>query len=235
MLLSALFSCCLGLGFLYLCSTFSLEKTNPFFSIWESIQKNDKLQSSLFLIFLGFPPAYVLWLFRNHDTLENLHRRSFFESLKLLSTEKNPEAKGFGLQQLVYLRNTIKVYKEEIDNLSQGINLEGAYLRKANLGGANLINANLKRANLEDADLEGASLKNAKLQMAKLRRAKLRGVNLINTKLQIAYLEDANFKDANLGASNLLDVIYNKSTIFPVGFDSKQIDIHTASIRKIGD
>ena len=94
----------------------------------------------------------------------------------------------------------------------QGANLGRANLVRANLYSANLESANLVRANLESANLENANLENANLYSANLESANLGGANLGR-----ANLVRANLEDAYLGGA-----IYDKYTIFPVGFDAKE-------------
>ena len=85
-------------------------------------------------------------------------------------------------------------------------------MQGANLGRANLVRANLYSANLESANLENANLENANLYSANLESANLGGANLGR-----ANLVRANLEDAYLGGA-----IYDKYTIFPVGFDAKE-------------
>ena len=80
--------------------------------------------------------------------------------------------------------------------------MQGANLGRANLGGSNLGRANLEDANLENANLENANLENANLGGSNLGRS-----NLGRANLEGAYLGGA---------------IYDKYTIFPVGFDAKE-------------
>ena len=77
-----------------------------------------------------------------------------------------------------------------------GVDLSGTNLYQANLSGANLYQANLSGANLREANLSGANL----------REANLSGANLYQ---------------ANLSKAYLIDVIYNKDTVWPFGFDPR--------------
>ena len=137
---------------------------------------NSRIRTSLSLLFLGLPMAYFLWLFRTHDTLENINRPAFFDASKLLAS-KDTKEKEFGIRQLAHLRNEVGAHKDEIDALTKrlvlnnvmltGINLKGFKLQGANLQGANLHGANLRGANLQEADLRGTNLQEADLRGAK--------------------------------------------------------------------
>ena len=85
----------------------------------------------------------------------------------MLASESEKE-KEFGIRQLSYLRNEIKAYQSEIDELTTGINLHSTNLYQINLKAfelqwANLGKANLQKANLQWADLQGANLLEANL------------------------------------------------------------------------
>ena len=172
---------------------------------------NNRIKASLSLLCLGLPIAYLLWLFRTHDTLENLHRRSFFDALKLLTSEEG-SAKGMGLKQILFLRSKVKGYESEIDNLTPNLNLKGAYLKKAELQGVKLQGANLQEAKLQGADLRGAQLQEAELQKANLQEAQLQEAelqwaqlyqaDLQKANLQWAHFQEANFQEANFQEAN---------------------------------
>ena len=171
------------------------------------------------LIIAGLPVAFCLWLFRTKDrkdqiekTRENTQASLLSNNLTLL-TSANVDARAVGLVQLLQLRNKEKVYKDQIDIATPGINLERARLMRADLqdaqlqgadlGGTNLEHANLQEANLEGADLLGADLQGANLQYAGLRNTKLQGADLRNAKLQGAQLQDADLRGANLEYADL--------------------------------
>ena len=84
-----------------------------------------------------------------------------------------------------------------------GADLEGANLEGADLKGADLEDAFLRGSDLVGADLKGANLKDAFLYLSNLARADLRGANLTG---------------AELRATNMFDVIYDESTVWPEGF-----------------
>ncbi|MCO5382615.1 MAG: pentapeptide repeat-containing protein [Methanosarcina barkeri] len=104
---------------------------------------------------------------------------------------------------------------------TNGLDLQGAYLReadlqKANFAGVNLEGANLQGANLQGANLQGAKLsgvvfEKAKLQGANLQNACLKGVNLlVAANLQNAELAEANLQKANLQKANLKGAKFRK-------------------------
>jgi uncharacterized protein YjbI with pentapeptide repeats len=119
-----------------------------------------------------------------------------------------------------------------------GANLDGANLIGARLGGADLIGAtlrvadlsgaNLHRATLHTADLSAARLVGALLDRADLSRALLFGAHLYKADLSgadlrgadlaEAQLVGANLVGANLVGANLAGAHWNKSTIWPDGY-----------------
>ena len=80
--------------------------------------------------------------------------------------------------------------------------------------------AHLERARLVGTDLEEALLDQAHLDDANLRRANLKGAVLRNANLCGADLRGANLEGATLiGDENLSQAAYDRSTIWPDGFD----------------
>ncbi|AKL73804.1 putative low-complexity protein [Actinobacteria bacterium IMCC26256] len=77
---------------------------------------------------------------------------------------------------------------ENVGSLMQGVNLSGANLRGADLEGSNLWLADLTDANLEDADLTNVDL------------------------------TEADLTNANLSGTILTGVLWDETTIWPVGF-----------------
>ena len=160
---------------------------------------DSRIRASLALLFLGLPLGYLLWLFRTHDTLENIHRPTFRDALQLLgSTDSEERKRGFGIRLLSYLRNEVKAHVREIDALTKKLSLNCTELR-----GINLKNFQLQEANLENAKLQEANLQHAKLQNAKLQHAKLQEANLQHAKLQEANLQHAELQGAKLQEANL--------------------------------
>ncbi len=118
--------------------------------------------------------------------------------------------------------------------VSQGADLQGAYLRGADLQGADLRDANLqgadlrdaylrdaylRDANLQGADLQGAYLQGADLRDAYLRGADLRDANLQGADLRDAYLRDAYLRDANLQGAKIKQSEINKLSTCPKSGD----------------
>ncbi len=86
--------------------------------------------------------------------------------------------------------------------------------RKMRLRQFNLEGRFISELDLNKADLRGANLRGANLHSTKLREADLRDTDLCN-----AILTETDLTDANLRGANLKNATYNKSTIFPKGFD----------------
>lgn len=100
-----------------------------------------------------------------------------------------------------------------------GANLQGARLWDANLREAHLEGADLRKAELSSANLQGAHLRLADLREAHLQGANLQGADLMAADLQEAELHEADLQGAELYEADLQGALYNKSTIWPDGFD----------------
>jgi uncharacterized protein YjbI with pentapeptide repeats len=102
-------------------------------------------------------------------------------------------------------------------------------LSDVDLRGASLRGGHFERVRLRRAHLEGARLEGAHLQGAKLRDAHFEGADfsadpeegLEPANLEGASVEGANFEGANLVGARLRDVVYNRHTRWPLGFDPK--------------
>jgi uncharacterized protein YjbI with pentapeptide repeats len=85
----------------------------------------------------------------------------------------------------------------------RGVDLRGAYLRKAHLKGADLTEAHLERADLVGAHVEGAHLIEAHLEHVDLTEAHLEGAHLIGANLEDATLGKARLERADLVGARL--------------------------------
>jgi uncharacterized protein YjbI with pentapeptide repeats len=123
----------------------------------------------------------------------------------------------------------------------RGANLSHADLSKANLRGASLRNAILRGARLDHvpldfADLRGTDFTGARLIYARFGAADLRKARLVRANLRWVLLDGADmrevdlrgadlrhtwFYDADLTHANLTAALYDHSTQWPRGFDSK--------------
>ena len=92
--------------------------------------------------------------------------------------------------------------------------LEGASLRYAYAAGAKMKGANLRRA-----DLRGTNFQAADLRKANLNGAKLQAATLAFTDLSGADLRGANLRDVDLLNTDLSDAKWNKSTVWPRGYE----------------
>jgi uncharacterized protein YjbI with pentapeptide repeats len=108
---------------------------------------------------------------------------------------KNQETYSYSNKQMLAL-----FYQE---NGLQGADLEGVDLRFANLSGADLSGVDLRGADLSGVDLRGADL-----YCANLYGANLAGVNLAGV---------------NLSGADLRNVMYNRYTTWPEGFDESRL------------
>lgn len=170
------------------------------------------------MVIIGLPIVLVLWIFRTYDvreqiqkTQEQIHSSSYYNALAMFSEESQDalaQRRTLGFKCLMQLRNTDKVFVDEIDNITPHAHLNGAQLSKANLRRANLHNANFNNANLngallDDANLQGAALSGADLSNANLRSSILNGANLSNTNLNEADLSSAQLSSVNLSGADL--------------------------------
>ena len=101
--------------------------------------------------------------------------------------------------------------------------LSHAYLSKADLTLSDLkrvilSDARLPRANLSSVDLTQANLRGANLYGANLEGANLRDANLEDANLPYANLSGANLSGANRQGADLEGVVYNRDTVWPMGF-----------------
>ena len=207
----------LGLGLFLIC-----------LELLPCLNLGERIEANLTILIASLPVLFLLWMLRTHDTQENINRRALFDALKLLAGKTEIE-KGFGLRQLMYLRNTLKLYQDQIDPVCINLNLEkvsliNADLQKANLQGACLYSANLRGAYLHGANLQGANLQSANLQSANLQDANLQGALLQNAKLMNANLQDANLQVANLHSANLQSANLQGADCRGVSFENAFIE-----------
>ena len=199
---------------------------------------------------ISAPVSFYFWLIRNKDRLDTIEEQrkdnnytSFSHALTLLTDKDKVQIRALGLHLLIQIKNERGLFANEIDKVTQGIDLQGENLKdtnldKAKLQGADLKGANLDKAKLQGADLKGANLASAKLQGANLVNANLedtdlRSANLQNANLKSAILMDANLQNANLEGANLkgtdlrssnFDMFTEHTTISSAKFLKSEID-----------
>ena len=174
------------------------------------------LESSITILALGLPTFFILWLFRTHDTQENINNSTFFECARMLATKDSIEdsdgnlikeslPQKIALEQLAYLKRETSFDKKKIDLLTRNLFLMRKDLSYAQLSGIDLSGVNLKQAILIQADLSNADLKLADLTGG----IDLTGADLHGADLRGADLHGADLKPADLGYSdfsNLADL-----------------------------
>ena len=99
--------------------------------------------------------------------------------------------------------------KWRVEDPSEDIWLQGAYLEREKLQGVDLQFTKLQGANLENAKLQGAELHRIKLQGANLQFANLQGATFFEANLQ-----GANLHFAKLQGAKFMGAIVNGSTNF---------------------
>ena len=144
----------------------------------------------------------------------------------LLNWQKEPVGVHLGHNKVFYIKSQSQSYlnnKQMRALFYQESGLEGANLTETYLYGADLRGANLTGADLTGADLYGANLTGANLSRANLLHTDLRDANLEGANLEGAHLSYADLRCANLTGANLTGAKYDKSTIWPVGFDRSKL------------
>ena len=189
--------------------------------------KGSDLDLSLTTLLLVLPTLLVLWLFRTHDTRDNILTNILTHALDMI-VDPDLKRRSMGLIQLAQLKKQTNDFDAQIDAATRLLDLsadlsEGASLstgtptefKKSQLMFSSLENMDLRAASLRGANLRGADLRNADLSSAILISASLRGANLSGANLSYAFLSDANLSDAG----DLSGAKYNEKTDFPKGFN----------------
>ena len=187
------------------------------------------LESSITILALGLPTFFILWLFRTHDTQENINNSTFFECARLLATKDSTEnqtkdsnenqtkdsnenrAEGpdknqieDSLPQKIVLTQLAYLRRETSFDKKKIEGLtKNIFLDKKVLISAQLSGIYLSCARLRKAFLGDADLKGADLSNANLEGANLTIANLSNADLRFAELGNANLKGANLKGADL--------------------------------
>jgi membrane protein implicated in regulation of membrane protease activity len=96
--------------------------------------------------------------------------------------------------------------------------LESATLVNTNFSYAVLLGTDLSSAYLHDAVLDGADLESADLSYANLESASLVDTNLRRANLKGANLRKSSLSGADLTDTDLTDILYDATTVWPLGF-----------------
>ena len=205
----------LATGVLILINKSSSNSCTVLYEIVTFIKTYEVLVSSITILTLGLPTFFTLWLFRTHDTHENINNSTFFECARLLATKDPDEYKEenrikdslpnkIALEQLVYLKRETSFDKKKIDLLTRNLSLGNKEFNYAQLSGINLYSTDLKKAILFNADLRNADLRFAKLRDAELITADLRFAKLSGADLSNAILRGADLRNTDLGNAKLI-------------------------------
>ena len=147
------------------------------------------LKSSITILALSLPTLFILWMFRTHDTQENINNTTLFECARLLAT-KDSLSQKIALEQLAYLRRETSFDKKRIDLLTRNLSLQDKDFSHAQLRGLDLSGADLRKTTLIKADLREVTF-----DKSDLRGIVLSGADLSNTNLKGSYYNDeTNFK-----------------------------------------
>ena len=201
----------LATNVLILINSSGSDSCTALYEIVTFIKGHQVLVSSITILALGLPTFFTLWLFRTHDTQENINNSTFFECARLLATKDSPEGsdkypiedslpKEIALEQLAYLKRETSFDKKKIDLLTRNLFLIKKEFSYVQLSGIDLSGVNLQQAILVRADLTRAGLRLADLSRTNLSRA-----NLSN-----ADLSRANLSNADLTGADLSGAIFNR-------------------------
>ena len=198
--------------------------------------KSRWLDSSLTTLLLALPTLLLLWVFRTHDTREQINKTHNNTLTSILThaldmiTSNDLKRRSMGLIQLAQLKKQTKDSKDfdaQIDAATRRLDLstdltEGVSLSKSVSPlkfesslfiDSTLENMDLSGANIRDGNLFSANLSGIKLVGADLSGANLSGANLIGANLIVAYLIGANLSGAKLIGAYLGDAKLNSADL----------------------
>ncbi|MEO1125467.1 MAG: pentapeptide repeat-containing protein [Cyanobacteria bacterium J06639_16] len=141
--------------------------------------------------------AFLLELTQRNEKIQIERKRAHFEYWQAIDAAASAQT------------TTSHARKMALENLaSEGVPLRNIDAPKAELRQINLLGADLAGANLVEADLTGANLNKADLSKARLYKVRLYGASLLDT---------------NLDDADLRQVLYDKQTCFPRGFEPEKL------------
>ena len=208
------------------CLTFLPYNLKELIGIYDK-NKGSGLDLSLITVLIGLPTLLFLWIFRTHDTCEQIEKTQNNTLTNILThaldmiTSNNLRRRSMGLIQLAQLKKQTKYFDAQIDaatnllDFSTDASNSGPPVKynSPSLKFSSLENMDLSGANFKEVDLTGAKLKGASLVRAHLTGSILIDANLSSTKLSGAALDsafltgsiliDANLKDAIMGNAKL--------------------------------
>lgn len=177
--------------------------------IFSPIDQDGRIESGILLILLALPTSFCLWLYRNHDRVEQNQFNNISNAMRLFSEEGNKKANAIGLKLLMELKHKYgEIYEEQIN-----LTTASSDLRKLNLRKVNLRSANLEGVNFSESDLTGADLRGAVLSGADMTKTILRGAKLEGAILSCADLTKANLRGADLRNATLDNIKFIKTDL----------------------
>ena len=158
-----------------------------------------------------------------HEQARQIARSHTFQALREFDSTLKGKAIRF-LYEAGLIGHPHPFYAGEAIIALEDAPLEVADLHAAGLAGVDLSRADLRGADLSQADLRDAYLVGARLAEAKLNAADLGGAILRAAELKEAHLCGANLRgailvDAVLGWCDLNSATYDRTTVWPAGFD----------------
>ncbi len=187
--------------------------------------KGQWLNSSLSTLFLTLPTLLALWVFRTHDTREQIEKTK--EQIEITKEQIEKTRINTLTSQLTHGLDMITSnefrrryagfiqlgqLKKQTDNFNAQIDFATRYidLRAVDLDGKPaseeqiLVSLDCQRALLMKAPLKGMDLSGAKLRGANLKFADLAGADLTDADLAIADLTSADLTNTDLTYANLI-------------------------------
>ena len=194
----------------------------------EPASKGKGLDSSLTTLFLALPTLFILWLFRTHDTREQIEKTkdqieitkeqieksqnntltSILTHAMDMITSDDLKRRVTGLIQLGQLKKQTDNFNAQIDGVTRNLDLRTHDINGKTLNENEKIPIICQRALLMKAALKGMDLSDAKLRGADLEFADLTNTNLIR-----ADLSDAVLTKADLTNSDLREAIMTNSDL----------------------
>ncbi len=165
------------------------------------------LDSSLITLLLAVPTLLVLWIFRTHDTRDNILTNILTHALDMIA-DRDYKRRSMGLIQLGQLKKQTQAFRDFDDQIDAATrNLKLPVLESVDRSRVDhmafLMKTHLNRMDLSGADLTAADLRFTNLRSAKLVLTVLTGADLTDADLTDASLVGVDLKRANLTGADL--------------------------------
>ena len=218
---------------------------------------DSRFTNSIALLALALPVFTLLWLFRTHDTREQINQAAYFKGSDNLASNELLKT-VIGVRQLVELRKLTTEYDRSMviafekffqlrQKSDQGeasdqakesgqsidytqIDFSDIYLHGARLKKANLQALKLNGADLSSATLNGAELNNTRLESANLSGAFLNPMDFKASDSPVANLSHAHLRGADLTSAKLIRAYLSHADLR--GADLTDADLSHANLNE---